>query len=273
MKKDDFYKFMIEVRDHWLHHRLTELGLKFLNLGPSLKDIGIIDNFWNDLQTFLSRVMVLGTSTYIFKTMANSDIIFEGAQGLMLDQNNKADFPFLTPSYTGIMNVVKLCDIMKIEEIEAHYVSRTYLTRHGPGPLPNEMDMGLTCQTNVENTWQGKLRYAPLDLDALLGRVLVDVLANKNKYVKIKTNLSFTHADLSRIPFVFNHTGGSRIDTIEPATIPNRVDGNPLGLVSYGPSANHVKKVLDIYGNSAISSGVTTGGEHEKVVEDGATSA
>lgn len=169
----------------------------------------------------------------------------------MLDQNNKADFPFLTPSNTGIKNVIDLAEGMGINEIEAHYVSRTYLTRHGPGPLPNEMDMGLTCKTNVENTWQGKLRYAPLDLEEMFHRVLMDGVYC-DKPVRIKKSLDFTHADVGRIPFVFNHEEGFKIDTIKADTIPNRIGGNPDGLVSYGPCATDVKKALDIYGKSAI---------------------
>jgi adenylosuccinate synthase len=92
------------------------------------------------------------------------DPVFEGAQGLLLDQNNREYFPHLTRSNTGIQNVRALCAQAGIERIETYYVSRTYLTRHGAGPLPGE-DSSLAYEdtTNVEHPYQGTLRFAPLD--------------------------------------------------------------------------------------------------------------
>lgn len=99
------------------------------------------------------------------------DPIFEGAQGLLLDQNNKKFFPHVTRSNTGIQNALALCSQAGISDIEPYYVTRSYLTRHGAGPLPGE-DRKLSYQddTNHEHTWQGKLRFAPLDYSDLLDR-------------------------------------------------------------------------------------------------------
>ncbi len=102
---------------------------------------------------------------------AKLDPVFEGAQGLLLSQDNKAMFPHVTRSYTGIRNVRELCAQAGIDTIEAYYVSRTYLTRHGAGPLPGE-DPGLRYNddTNHDHAYQGKLRFAPLDVNGLLHR-------------------------------------------------------------------------------------------------------
>jgi adenylosuccinate synthase len=91
------------------------------------------------------------------------DPIFEGAQGLLLDQDNKQFFPHLTRSHTGMRNVRILCEQAGIGGVDVYYVSRTYLTRHGAGPLPGE-DRGLSFEdnTNVEHSFQGKIRFAPL---------------------------------------------------------------------------------------------------------------
>jgi hypothetical protein len=103
------------------------------------------------------------------------------------------------------------------------------------------------CKTNVENTWQGKLRYAPLDMEKLIHRVIIDSVISGD--FKLDVAIDFTHADVGRIPFVFNHEiEGTKIDTIidtiEANTIPNRLGGNPNGLVSYGPCSTDVKKCL-----------------------------
>lgn len=92
------------------------------------------------------------------------DIVFEGAQGLLLDQDRKEFFPHVTHSNTGMKNVITLCASAGIDRIDAYYVTRSYLTRHGAGPLPDENAMmSFTDKTNAEHPYQGKLRFAPLD--------------------------------------------------------------------------------------------------------------
>lgn len=103
------------------------------------------------------------------------DPVFEGSQGLLLDQGNKDFFPHVTRSHTGLKNVRKLCALAGIDQLEAYYVTRTYLTRHGAGPLPAE-DPALRFEddTNGDNAYQGALRFAPLDVDALARRIDAD---------------------------------------------------------------------------------------------------
>ena len=58
-----------------------------------------------------------------------------------------------------------------ITEIQPVYVSRCYTTRHGAGPLLHEGQVitgsPLFDSTNIENEWQGKIRYAPLNLQRM----------------------------------------------------------------------------------------------------------
>lgn len=117
------------------------------------------------------------------------DIVFEGAQGLLLDQGNKEFFPHVTHSNTGMKNVRVLCEQAGIRDIEAYYVSRTYLTRHGAGPLPGENpSMSFEDDTNRPNPFQGSLRFAPLRPKELLDRIKADAGANQHKLV-------LTHCD------------------------------------------------------------------------------
>lgn len=117
------------------------------------------------------------------------DPVFEGAQGLLLDQHNKQYFPHVTRSNTGMRNIRTLCAQAKIEDIETYYVSRTYLTRHGAGPLPGEdPNLHYEDQTNVPTPWQGRLRFAPLDKLALIRRC-------KEDYGGTDFKLALTHCD------------------------------------------------------------------------------
>lgn len=117
------------------------------------------------------------------------DPVFEGSQGLLLDQDNKEFFPHVTRSHTGLKNVRALCAQAGIDSIEAYYVTRTYLTRHGAGPLPGEdPELAFEDETNQANAYQGTLRFAPLDVDALHKRIDADAGA-------ATTRLVVTHRD------------------------------------------------------------------------------
>jgi adenylosuccinate synthase len=117
------------------------------------------------------------------------DPIFEGAQGLLLDQDRKEYHPHVTHSSTGMKNVRILCAQAGISDVVPYYVSRTYLTRHGAGPLPGEdLDLRYEDTTNLPHPWQGTLRFAPLDYSQLMGRCMVDAGGKDYKTV-------LTHCD------------------------------------------------------------------------------
>lgn len=110
-----------------------------------------------------------------------TDIVCESGQGLLLDQDNKEGFPHLTPSHTGVKGVIETLNDLEIPSLQydVYYVSRTYLTRHGAGNLLNECikeSLGNIAldRTNVSGNWQGSLRYAPLDMLALIKRISND---------------------------------------------------------------------------------------------------
>lgn len=101
------------------------------------------------------------------------DIVFEGAQGLMLDMDNQENFPHVTRSKTGISNVLSLLGEKNFfdnsdNELEAFYITRCYLTRHGAGPMRGELPgipyIGVKDKTNITNDHQGRLRFALLDV-------------------------------------------------------------------------------------------------------------
>jgi len=103
-------------------------------------------------------------------------LIFEGAQGLLLDEEHEW-FPHVTRSRTGLTNVLAMLDKLptKVSSIDAHYVTRAYMTRHGEGPFPTERE-GLSYEdpTNVPNNWQGSMRFGFLDMDMLFGSIFDD---------------------------------------------------------------------------------------------------
>ena len=92
-------------------------------------------------------------------------VIFENGQGLLLDSENDEFSPHVTASRTGLTNPCELLLRWKFTLDEVVYVTRSYVTRHGAGPLPcecgrEELDIMVEDQTNIKNEWQGSLRYA-----------------------------------------------------------------------------------------------------------------
>ena len=152
--------------------------------------------------------------------------VFEGAQGLLLSEDNTAMFPHVTRSKTGIHNALLLCEQAGITDIHAYYVSRTYLTRHGAGPLPGEdKSMSYDDDTNIPHPYQGTLRFAPLDTRDLEKRIRED--AKGTPY-----SLFFTHSDQMVWP--------SRM--IAPVTH-----------ISCGPTRNHVTDLSEAKRSKAVT--------------------
>lgn len=125
-----------------------------------------------------------------------AEIVFEGAQGLLLDQDSSF-FPHVTHSKTGLANVLKIAAEIGVTQIDACYVARPYLTRHGAGPLPGE-DVSLRYEddTNIENPWQGRLRFAPMDIKLVEEAIFRDLVqAKKSKEINVTPLVAVTHLD------------------------------------------------------------------------------
>lgn len=137
--------------------------------------------------------------------------IFEGGQGLALDENNTEEYPHVTASSTGscipIQRVVEMCEITKQKyDVEICYVTRSYLTRHGEGKLSGEckkedINASITDQTNMPNAWQGTMRFARLLFEDFLIRYCKDKFHTFNqiescivgRFINIKTTCMITH--------------------------------------------------------------------------------
>ena len=183
------------IRDYYLKKFEKEklsLSYKWKKL---FFDDGIFYHFIDDW-AFMNVHSVEVTTNDFLNDFDN--IVFEAAQGLLLDQNNTEYFPHLTPSNTGIKNPQKIIENINWNDeinVETCYVSRTYLTRHGAGKFPGECDKSLINpfmfdKTNVPNPHQDTLRYGLLDIDQLHKRCIDDL-----SDFKCKKSIAFTHTN------------------------------------------------------------------------------
>lgn len=168
-------------------------------------------------------------------------IIFEGAQGLLLDQNHRF-FPYVTRANTGLTNVLPMVDRMGITEIDVTYVTRAYMTRHGAGPFPTEQHYGVSYEdkTNVHNDWQGPLRFGHLDVDLLMESISNDVALAVPYGIKINKTLCVTCIDqvAGRVDYLMDATWHENKSIHFLAKLAAKWDGGLMA--SYGPDTNDI---------------------------------
>lgn len=135
----------------------------------------LLEHFINDCRTMFN------ITTEILPPIGYNEVIFENGQGLMLNDIG-IDEAGKTPSKTDSTYALKIATAMgiKTDDISLHYVTRPYLTRHGRGPLSEELSRSLLsssvqeCRTNHYNEFQENFRYAKLDISELKQRILND---------------------------------------------------------------------------------------------------
>lgn len=143
-----------------------------------LKNKMVLENFVEEVKENVKLLSLVDADRKWLEEFKH--LIFETGQGLLLDQDYEAYAPHLTSSKTGIHNPAIFLEKRGLSLDEAIYVTRPYVTRHGNGPLPCEVDRSELPGvgedlTNQPNEWQGTLRYAKHEsLEAFFSPVLRD---------------------------------------------------------------------------------------------------
>ena len=137
----------------------------------------------------------------ILRTQKN--LIFEGAQGIMLDMDHGV-FPNVTYAHTTSRNATEMCDKLRIarQDVEVYYVTRCYQTRHGYGWMSNNDPIELInngTETNKHNQWQKDFKIGEIDYNLLDYALSVDM----NYSSKTTSNLVVTCMD-QRPGFIMN---------------------------------------------------------------------
>lgn len=169
-----FEQVLRVIRDDYIPKRLEKFGITIPT--DDFKRVWRSDQM---LELYLKACEVL--LGYVrcmdgpFKFSDYKTVVFEGAQGLGLDERHKF-FPHVTRSKTGLTNIEHICKQQKVQVVEVVYVTRAYATRHGAGPFPTEQPgLFYKDETNVENDWQGKLRFGYLDVDLVAENIKQDM--------------------------------------------------------------------------------------------------
>ncbi|MES2218261.1 MAG: adenylosuccinate synthetase [Pseudomonadota bacterium] len=186
---------LLLIQQSWVKCRLAALGIHEISAiwQERLSSAGIMNYFLNYVDFFIDNCAV--RDNQILKKFPA--IIFEGAQGLLLDEV-KGFFPHVTRSATGLKNVLSIAETVGISTLEVFYMTRAYLTRHGSGPLPFELNTlpypAIIDKTNVTNMYQGALRFAWLNFDLLEQAIFSDLIDAENR-ISVQPNLVVTCMD------------------------------------------------------------------------------
>ncbi|MFI5936506.1 adenylosuccinate synthetase [Actinoplanes sp. NPDC051494] len=160
-----------------------------------------LDDVVAAFRAFGAAVSIVDAS-YTAKLLREGRCVFEGAQGVLLDEW-RGWHPYTTWSTTTFDNVAELCD-----SFERLGVVRTYTTRHGAGPFVTEAPLDLPEAHNGVGQWQGAFRVG--HFDAVAHRYAVEVAGGVDA-------LAVTHLDApSRCPALRICTSYDVADRLEP---------------------------------------------------------
>jgi adenylosuccinate synthase len=229
------------IRREYVPIRLEKLGVTQYNNEYIMSD-GILENFVGECYTFCDNFIRIQDVSFL---KGKEGIVFEGAQGLLLDQDHRF-FPYVTRSKTGLANVLTLAEEAGITEIDTHYITRAYLTRHGAGPLPHEIFWppypGIVDKTNIMNKYQGSLRFSWLNIDLLKESILKDLEVKKNHTIKVNHMLGMTCLDQINGDIGHIHNGdlkdgfdGEVFDLVRRV-----INSDFYGYMSFGPTREHI---------------------------------
>lgn len=230
------------IRFRYIPLRLAELGIEIIPApyDSLLENDALVERFITDVGEMCKHLIL----TDISLLHRYDTLIFEGAQGLMLDQSH-AFFPHVTRSNTGLQNVVSLLEkAHRVGPIDVVYMTRAYLTRHGAGPLatelPNKPYPDIVDMTNMPNPYQGTLRYGLLDMDVLADAIHTDlkVAVHRVKYsLDLRLHLGITCLD--QVPdTIIWWTDGSLLHGDHALFVSQMLKktGIPHGYGSFGPT-------------------------------------
>lgn len=177
------------------------------------ENLSIIDEMLNNWYDAIKKLRKLNFTKNLYDILYYDldHIIFEGAQGILLDMDF-GFFPNVTRSNTTCKNALSLINSLGLvsENINVYYITRAYQTRHGMGYMTNrELKLELINtehEINVDTSFQGIFRKSILDLDLLQYAIQSDDRIQHDYSIPLNKNIVITCLDQIKgnIKYTFN---------------------------------------------------------------------
>ena len=184
-------------------------------LVPDLADelnYGSLEAIASELMAVAKSVEILSATEFdreLLELMARGTVIFEGSQGLLLDEY----WGFHPHTTWAQIQPSAIVEWLRDKGHQPYVLglTRSFTTRHGDGPLPsaefgNLSEFDLPDDDNNWGRWQGEFRNAPLDLPLL----------NYSKRILLESSvdldgIALSHLDAfsgeDRVPVVMSYGG------------------------------------------------------------------
>lgn len=130
---------------------------------PNIKNV--TPSFMDILEAYsacAARMLIVDGKRHLRRRASRGELVFEGAQGVLLDQDY-GFHPYTTWSSTTYANADQLLDDAGLDRGYHVGVLRSYSVRHGPGPFVPEADFAFEEPHNQVNKWQGRFRAGHFD--------------------------------------------------------------------------------------------------------------
>ena len=179
--KDIFFEKMRNIRDYYIRKTSVFTGED----ETQAYNVTVIPAYWEIVGQFLR-----GNFYHVVddEILNDYNLIFEGAQGILLDQDF-GFFPNVTRSNTTSKNALEIIKslVRNANPTEIIYVTRPYQTRHGKGFMSDcsELKLENVNETNTGN-YQGSFRVGRLDRNLLSYALKVDKQFSKDLQKSLK---------------------------------------------------------------------------------------
>lgn len=190
------YSKLKRIEEEYVPFRLKQYDLTVEDMPKEYKELFNYEDNINMFMFYAEEFLCAIDITYDSIIDKYDNVVFEGAQGLLLDQCSQF-IPHVTSSNTGISNVMKVLKNLNFNDtVNIYYMCRCYATKHGAGYFPGETCINdyasVVDETNVPNAFQGSLRFGMLNLDLLADAINKDLT---NLTVNANVNICITCMD------------------------------------------------------------------------------
>lgn len=130
------------------------------------------ETLWADYADFPRQTILRTPNSQLLLFNMHETVVFEGSQGVLLDEENMDFYPNVTWTDTTFNNALEMIGYAHLDDVEVIRIGcvRPYITRHGAGSMPNEcttLGEMLSESHNVTEKFQGSFRIGWLDLPLL----------------------------------------------------------------------------------------------------------
>ena len=233
------YTHLNEIRNVYFAKRIKYSSIN--DIAIILKNDELIYDFINDLKFMIENISISYYDELIYR-----DVIFEGAQGLMLDMDY-GHFPHVTRSNTGMKNVSYILQKINCEyDVIVNYVTRTYTTRHGAGPLEHEDNSikklyNIVDETNVDTGYQGKFRFAPFNIQRTAGITEKDF----NHYAPNGSKSIDSITCVDQLTDEIQILDNGKVINMTTKAFVNHIMPDMFKYASFGPTREHIVPIGD----------------------------